>query len=187
MNEVIANHPGSGRWFFLAYRDAFHERLGRTYCEASFHNAAEKPVRPVAEWKFEMLMTPTMREFAIAEAENAAAIVVSTRAGEALPAGVKDLLARCGAEDHCRPRSLVVLLSGGKEHPDEVCPDRSFLRSEANRLGASLWVWADGTPVGSEECSATEWAVKLDTEAECDNSMALALTRGLEKVAEGSL
>jgi hypothetical protein len=123
------------RAIFLAYRDLEHERFGRSYCKWLMKRAGLSDKGRFLEWKFETLAVTCLKELVVEDAAIADITVIATRAGEALPVELKEVIAGWAGRGDREPRLCVVLLSGNSTVEGESYPDYEFFARQARRTG----------------------------------------------------
>ncbi len=100
-------------------------------------------------WKFELLGHPQLREYAAADAADAALIIVSADGEVELPAFVNDWVASCLQHRRSVPAALVALLSREENVHSTPPPACTDLRRLAERAQvdffcmAGAWRWQD--------------------------------------------
>lgn len=121
----------------LAYRDAEHELLGKTFWQdlSPYLNGVDC-VR-VTEWKFEMIASLALNRLATAEAREASLVLLAADSDEGLPEKVRTWLADWCAHQSS-PGFLVVLLTENLPGLAAHWPDYSRLIAQARKTGTEL-------------------------------------------------
>jgi hypothetical protein len=130
----------------LAYRDGGHRLLGRSYFERISELENAQGPWGITEWKFEMLVVPSLRDLAIKDAVESPLVVIAARGGEELSPGLR-LWLKEWATQRLFPGMLVVLLSSNPDYMEADCSEYFCLRAELGEDDIELVVYATGTSV----------------------------------------
>jgi hypothetical protein len=117
----------------IAYQDAAHLQLARSYCESRHPSLCSRGRTNATAWKFEMLAKPGLAAIAAEEAQSARLVVIAAAGIGELPAPVKAWIESWCASNTPASATLAVVLSENPASPPSRWPDVRFLKSQAAR------------------------------------------------------
>jgi hypothetical protein len=142
--QTDSDHSEQPFCALLAYPDAAHERLARSFWTSLAGHFSELKSGLVTAWKFEMLLSSALHAISASEAHRARFVLIATAGDSELPNGVKRWF-----ETWCRPQPatrsvLAILLTGHSGHFVQDWSDYSYFAARAMECGRHLSVYTTG-------------------------------------------